>query len=36
MVENILETEGSNLKEVLKLDYIDKRRTNSNDVYEVS
>jgi DNA-directed RNA polymerase beta' subunit len=36
MIETIFETEGTNLKEVLRLENIDKRRTVSDDVYEVS
>ena len=35
-METIFETEGTNLKEVLRLENIDQRRTISDDVYEVS
>lgn len=36
MIEKIFETEGTNLKEVLRLDHIDSRRTISDDVFEIS
>ena len=36
MIEKIFETEGTNLKEVLRLEHIDPRRTISDDVYEIS
>ena len=35
IVEKTLETEGTNLKEVLKLDNIDTSRTVTDDVYEI-
>ncbi|MCF7799102.1 DNA-directed RNA polymerase subunit A'' [Candidatus Woesearchaeota archaeon] len=33
--EHVIVTAGSNMKEILKLEYIDKTRTVSNDLYEV-
>lgn len=35
-MEYFFETEGTNLKEVLRMDNVDKRRTISDDVYEIS
>jgi DNA-directed RNA polymerase II subunit RPB1 len=36
MIEKTLETEGSNLLEVFKLDHIDTRRTITDNVWEIS
>lgn len=36
IIEKTLETEGTNLTEVLKLDNVDTRRTITDDVYEIS
>ena len=33
--EHVLVTSGSNLKEVFKLEFIDKIRTTTNDIYEI-
>ncbi len=36
MYETIFDTVGTNLKEVLRLEHIDTRRTYTDDVYEIS
>ncbi|CAD8085189.1 unnamed protein product [Paramecium sonneborni] len=36
IVEKYLETEGTNLKEILRLEHVDQRRTTTDDVYEIS
>lgn len=36
IVEKVLETEGTNLKEILRLENVDSRRTTTDDVYEIS
>ena len=36
MIEKVLETEGTNLKEILRLDNVDQVRTSTDDVYEIS
>lgn len=36
IIEKVLETEGTNLKEILRLDNVDTVRTITDDVYEIS
>lgn len=36
MIEKTLETEGTNLREILRLEHIDQARTITDDVFEIS